>query len=74
MLKPRDTTFMEKSRQQVIIDDFSLKGLGDRTTQKELTDRFGSNVYSQARISPGLARFGTGDISCLDEGRLGRAL
>jgi hypothetical protein len=43
---------MEKSQQRVIIHDFSLKGWGARNIQKELTDTLGSDVYSQAHISP----------------------
>jgi hypothetical protein len=63
---------MEKSRQRGIIDYFSLKGLIARKTQKELTDTLSSDACSQVQISRWLARFGTGDISCLDEGGPGR--
>jgi hypothetical protein len=65
---------MEKSQQRVIICCFSLKGWGDRKIQKELTDTLGSDEYSQAQISRWLARFSTGDISCLDEAQPGRPL
>jgi hypothetical protein len=65
---------MEKSQQRVIIYYFSLKGWGARKIQKKLIDTFGSDGYSQAQISPWLARFCTGDISCFDEARPGRPL
>jgi transposase len=63
---------MEKSQQQVILDDFSLKGWGTRKIQKELTDTLRSDVYSQVQISRWLARFSTGDSFSLNEARPGR--
>jgi hypothetical protein len=56
---------MEKSQQRGMIDEFLLKGWSTRKISKELTDTLGSDVYSQAQISRGLARFSTGGISCL---------
>jgi hypothetical protein len=65
---------MEISQQRVFLYYFSLKGWGAGKIQKELTDALGSDVYLQAQISRWLARFSTGDISCLDEARTGRPL
>jgi hypothetical protein len=65
---------MQKSQQRAIIYSLSLKGSGARKIQKELTDALGSDAYSQAQISRWIARFSPGDISSLDEARLGRRL
>jgi hypothetical protein len=65
---------METSQQRAIIYYFSLKAWSIPTIQKELTDIFASDVYSQAQISRWLAGFGTGGISCLAEARSGRPL
>jgi hypothetical protein len=72
--KTRDTPFMEKSQQRVIIYHFSLKGWGARKIQNELMDALRLDVYLQAQISQWLAPFSVGDISCLDETRPGRPL
>jgi hypothetical protein len=44
----RDTPFMVKSQQRVILYYFSLKGWGARKIHNELADALGSDVYSQA--------------------------
>jgi hypothetical protein len=73
-LKPRYPPFMEKSQQRVISDYFSLKGCGARKLRKKLTDKLGSDVYSQAQISRWFVHFSPSDISFLDEARPGRPL
>jgi hypothetical protein len=65
---------MKKSQRQIILYYFSLKDWAARKIQKKLTDALGSDGYSQAQISRWLARFSAGDISCLDELRLGKSL
>jgi hypothetical protein len=74
MFKTLSMPFMEKSQQQAIISDFSLKGWGAEKIQKARTNTLGSDGYSQAQISRRLAHFITSDIFCLDESRPGRRL